>query len=343
MQLVKRFPSAIKRSPTISGLTLALSGVALWYMLEQLAGSLQAGSLRPGLDGVYVLLLLTQTGYFVSVIPLVRQAGSECVAELRSLLTSSDAHCRDLVALFEETKYPVSRWTALAGALLTFVMQEYQFERFSSWIANPGPNLGEFWLVFCVWTTWTLAIASSSMLIQHVTAIHRLGRDCIAVDLMRIDQLAVFSHYGLRLAGFVVTLIAIWAVSLVIATSVTGLSWGDNTTMVGFLMVGIYVSLAIGAFVLPQLGIRRRIRAEKTRVCHQLTTMLPQGNHTLDEASNNPERLTALLSCRYQIQTLPEWPAGQHTHIQLVAYLLVPPASCSAAALVEEAISRLIS
>jgi len=173
--------------------------------------------------------------------------------------------------------------------------------------------------------------------------VQRLGRDYVSVDLMRIEQLAVFSRYGLRLSSFVVTLMALWAAGLVIATSALDMNWAEDSEWAGMLLVGIYTTLSITVFVLPQLGVRQRIRSEKGRVYNQLTQMLPNGTQTLQEADSNPERLAALLSSRNQIQALPEWPAGQHTHIRLAMYLMVPLLSWSAAALVEEAIQRLIS
>ena len=327
----------------MSGISLALLGSLTWYLLEMLAGALSAGSDTRVLDGVTVLLMTVQVGYFLSVMPLIRQAGRECVADIRPSLHTTNDGCSDIVDRFFAEATALPRWTWVLGAVLIVAMQESQFARFSNWASSPGANLGELWLVLTGWTTWTLAFATIALLVSGVSGIHQLGRDHVAVDLMRIDQLAVFSRYGLRLTGFVVTLMALWAVSLVIATSETALSWADNSIYAGLFMVTLYVLLAITVFLLPQLGIRSRIRSEKGRVSHLLTAMLPSAEQTLTEADANPERLAALLSSRNQIQALPEWPAGQHTHLRLMIYLLVPLLSWSAAALVEEAISRLIS
>ena len=59
-------------------------------------------------------------------------------------------------------------------------------------------------------------------------------------------------------------------------------------------------------------------------------------------AQSDPQRLAALLSARADIQAVSEWPAGQLTRFRLALYLLVPLLSWSAAALVEELISRLL-
>ena len=182
------------------------------------------------------------------------------------------------------------------------LLQEAQFQRFSLWFADPNLALGEMWTVFCAWATWTIGLSSVSVLIKHAAAMRRLGRDWIDVDLLRIDQLSAFSRYGLQLAGLVIALMAVWAASVVLVTSFLGNRWGETSNYVGLFMASFYICLTITAFIFPQLGIRDRIREEKSRVCIELTQLL-----------------------------------------RLTVYLLVPLLSWSAAALVEEAISRLIS
>lgn len=342
MESITRFTQAVARSPALSGMLVATIGSLIWVAFESAATAMGAPSQQPVVDGVFVLLLSIQTGYFLAAIPLIRTAGLECANELRPLLEISDPDCVTLVERLCGTAMPALSWTASLAAIITFVMQEVQFSRFSQWFSQPDAALGEFWLVLVAWVTWTLAVSTLWMVVRDVSAIHRLGRDYVAVDLMRIDQLAVFSHYGLRLAGYIVILMCLWAIGLALATSYVSFSWAENSTYTGLGMGAFYVSMSVSVFVLPQLGIRQRIRSEKGRVYSLLTQMLPQADHTLVEAGANPERLSALLNSRSQIQALPEWPAGQHTHIRLALYLMVPLLSWSAAALVEETISRLL-
>lgn len=343
MSIISSLPRAIGRSPAMSGVIAALLGITIWFLLEKLAGLLGAAAVNPVVDGVYVLLLLMQIGYFVSVTPLIRKAGMECINELQPRMDLTNSECVKLVDRLSAPTKLIRRWSVIAGLIITVVVQESQFERFSLWFAAPDLALGEFWLVGSVWITWTVALSTIQLVIFDVAAVHRIGRDYVSIDLMRIEHLAVFSRYGLRLSSFAVTLMALWAAALVIATSYVSPSWAENSNYTGVLLVGVYLSIAITVFVLPQLGVRQRIRGEKGRVCSQLTQMLPSAQQTLLEADANPERLAALLSSRHQIQGLPEWPAGQHTHIRLAIYLMVPLLSWSAAALVEEVISRLIN
>ena len=109
-------------------------------------------------------------------------------------------------------------------------------------------------------------------------------------------------------------------------------------------MALIYVCLSVAVFIYPQLGVRQRIRQEKVRVYLGLTGMLPNSTQAIVQSASNPERLSALLSSRAQVQALPEWPtgAGQHARLRLSAFMVIPLLSWVAAALVERLISWLL-
>ena len=101
--------------------------------------------------------------------------------------------------------------------------------------------------------------------------------------------------------------------------------------------------LAVTVFIFPQLGIHERLVAEKARICEELTHLLPSSSEIVGQASNNPEHVAGLLSTRARMQDMPEWPSGQLAQIRLLLYLLIPLMSWSAAALVEEFITRMLS
>jgi hypothetical protein len=232
---------------------------------------------------------------------------------------------------------------AVVGVIIAIVAQEAQFSRFSAWFSQPDAALGEMFTVFLALATWSLGLSAVILVVGDSAAMRRLGLKHVVVDLLRIEQLAAFSRYGLHLAGAVIGLMVLWSISLVLVTSVTGSTMSDRTIYVGIFMVFIYISLSITVFFFPQLGIRERIRAEKIRVTEQLTSLLPSSQQAAELARSDPQRLSALLSARAEIQTVSEWPTAQMTHLRLAFYLLVPLLSWSAAALVEELISHLLS
>ena len=339
-------PSALRfiaRSPVLAGISFAGICWVLWLLLERLAAQLDAASLQPTLDGVFVVLLSVQVGYFLSVVPLLRRAGQQCVEKLRPLLSDSDNALNELIDRFAIARPQVLPLAVVAGAIITITAQEAQFSRFSTWLGQPDAALGELFTVLLAWLTWSLGLSAVVVVIGDAAAMRRLGLKYVTVDLLRVEQLSAFSRYGLHLSGAVIGLMVLWSVSLVLVTSLVGSTMTERTGYVGLVMVITYICLSITVFIFPQLGIRERVRAEKARVSEQLTSLLPASHQTAELAQSDPQRLAALLSTRADIQAVSEWPTGQLTRLRLALYLLVPLLSWSAAALVEELISRLLA
>jgi hypothetical protein len=339
-------PSAVRlvaHSPVLSGITFAGISCLVWMLLERWAVQLGAASPQPARDGVFVLLLSVQVGYFLSVVPLLRRAGQQCVEQLRPLLNDSDPALAELIERYSIARPLVLPLTVVVAGVLIVALQEAQFSRFSAWLAQPDLALGELFTVLLAWTTWSVGLSAVVVVIGDVSAMRRLGLKFVVIDLLRVEQLAAFSRYGLQLAGAVIGLMVLWSVILVLITSLVGSTMTDRTVYVGVLMVIAYTGLSITLFIFPQLGIRERVRAEKARVSEQLTLLLPAAQRTVELAQSDPQRLAALLGARADIQAVSEWPTGQLTRLRLVLYLLVPLLSWSAAALVEELISRLLA
>lgn len=330
-------------SPVLAGISFAGIGWLAWLLLERLAAQLGAASPQPTRDGVFVVLLSVQVGYFVSVVPLLRRASRQCVEQLRPLLNYSDPALRALIDRFSTTRPLVLPLAVVLGGILTVALQEAQFSRFSVWLDQPDAALGELFAVLLAWSTWSVGLSAVGVVIADAAAMHRLGLNYVAIDLLRVEQLSAFSRYGLHLAGAVIGLMVLWSVSLVLVTSLVGSTMTERSDYVGMLMVFTYICLSITVFIFPQLGIRERVRAEKARVSRQLTALLPASHQTFDLAQSDPQRLAALLSTRADIQAISEWPTGQLTRLRLAFYLLVPLLSWSAAALVEELISRMLA
>lgn len=344
MNSLKLIQQRVVSTPAIAGVVAAAIGSSIWLALESLAVYLGSGSPQARVDGVFVILLSIQAGYFAAAAPLNRSAGQRCLTDLAGILDRTDPQSDLLISRFQASgRIPRVDWTIVAGGLIMMVMQEAQFDRFSLWLAQPDFALGELWTVLVAWFTWTLALSVAIQAILDADAMRRLGRYWVSVDLMRIEQLAAFSRYGLDLAGTVIGLMALWAVCLVLITSFAGNDWMERSNYIGVLMVSLYLSLAMIVFLFPQLGIRERIATEKTRICMQITDLLPSSSGTIFHAEANPERLAALLSSRSQIEALSDWPAGQHTRLKLFLYLLIPLLSWVAAALVEELVSQLLA
>ena len=329
--------------PLVASVVFAGVGWLAWFGLEQVAAHLGAPSPQPTLDSVYVVLLMVQTGYFVTIMPVLREAGRRCIEELQPLLDGEDASLQAMVARFSSPGGAVPAWAWLGGIAIGITLQEIQFQRLSAWFAAPAPALGEFWTVLAACSTWSAGMAAATMVVGDALAMKRLGHKHVKVDLLRIDQTAAFSRYGVRLAGAIIGLAVAWAACLVLISSLIGNPFTESSNQVGLLLVGIYLVVTIAVFVFPQLGVRARIRDEKLRLHLQLSESLADMGGARALLEDDARHATSVLANRTYIESLPEWPARQHTPLRLTLFLLLPLLSWSAAALVEEFISRLIA
>ena len=122
-------------------------GSLIWVALEYWASALGASSPQPNFDGIFVALLLTQTCYYIIAVPRIRRAGRLCLAELDPLLDDTDPELTALTSCFYDNHLPGLIWTFAVGGVITVLLQEAQFQRFSLWLADPDLALGEMWTV----------------------------------------------------------------------------------------------------------------------------------------------------------------------------------------------------
>lgn len=327
--------------PVFCALGCSLAGSLLWLLLESSAKALGAASMQPGTDGLYVALLFLQIGYFLAAAPMVRRAGQQCLESVSALVDNKAGATQGIHERLSGTgKSGLSR--ALLPALaLVLATQEVQFARFSRWWSQPDWALGELWAVLASWATWTIAFWLIARVIVDLNTIRRLGRDCVVIDIMRIEPLVAFSRYGLQLTGLIVGIVALWAISAVVLTAYLSPENPGNSGQIVLLMLALYLSITIAAFIYPQLGIRANMRAKKLLVSEQITCQLPYLQGKAISEDTDLERLASLLAIRSHIQSLPDWPIGQHARVRLALYLLIPLLSWVAAAVVEELVSQL--
>ncbi len=323
-------------------LAFSVAGGLVWLLLESAAGAIGSASPQPKTDGLYVALLCLQMGYFVAAAPLVLRARLRCYESVAGQLKEGAAGLEELKERFTGTHKSGLPWAVLPALALTITTQEVQFARFSGWWSSPGWALGELWTVLAAWATWTTALWLIARIIIDVSAIRRLGQDYVVIDLMRIEPLVAFSRYGLQLTGLVVGIIALWAIIAVMLTSFLMPDGIGTSRHIVFFMLVLYLAITLAAFVYPQLGIRRNMHQHKGLAADKITQQLPFVKQGELATGFNPEQYAAMLAVRSHIQTLPDWPIGQHTRLRLVLYLFIPLFSWVAAALVEELVSNFL-
>ena len=193
-----------------------------------------------------------------------------------------------------------------------------------------------------VWWIATRTIYWCSMagvLSTGIAAIARyvsLGRYHANVDLLDLDLLAPWPRGGLRAAlGVLGSAIIFFPVSVVYGMT----SW------LNLLLYSPFLVLGVAAFLLPNVGIRSRIRKAKIAELRRVRAAIAgkPGALTDSPVAARQERLSLadLLAYQERIESLREWPMDARAFRRFGLYMLIPLGSWLGSALVERGLDLL--
>lgn len=181
-----------------------------------------------------------------------------------------------------------------------------------------------------IWTTmWT----TLGPLINNATIFASLGTQAHP-DLLRPSRHAAFGRAALRPALFVIGILCAYPIIAVRG----GLS---GATLVAF---GVTLSILFGLFLLPLTGIRRRIREVRAEMLTALDQRI-DSLHRRDMAAADAQHLfelDAVLDIRERVARASAWPLDLAGIKRITLYVVLPPLTWAAAALVEMAIDQLV-
>lgn len=180
---------------------------------------------------------------------------------------------------------------------------------------------------------WLMMWTTISTLINNASIFATLGGQSTP-DLLRPTRHAAFGRAALRPALFIIALLCVYPV-LALGGALSGGS------LIG--MAATMVSLFI-LFFPPLVGIRRRIREVRSATLAEL-------DHRIDDlytdriASADAERLfelDAVLDIRERVARASAWPLDLDGVRRILLYVVLPPLTWAAAALVEMLIDSLV-
>lgn len=178
-------------------------------------------------------------------------------------------------------------------------------------------------LVFGQLLLWSVVSIVLFFVILDDLVFYRSGKQ-IAVNLYDLDSLNGFGRAGLNGLLMVVGALAL-----------TTLQTIDREFNLIDYIYALYVGVpaAIVMVFLPIRTVRRRIKAEKSRVLEQVDSEIKNSPASLDTQSLT--RLNGLITRREQIQGLRNWPMDLSIFSRFVLYVFIPPLAWTGAALME--------
>ena len=336
MQEGKRFQriSPLTVGLTVSGILLAVY-VSLGFKLGRwellLAGGdfdalarVSSGILRDTRIAIVHCLIM---GYLPAALLYVRRSGHRTVFRLQTALDCSAEECARLAGSIR--LHPVGLGlfgllglaTGFGMPLLVPPVPEALWDP-SSWspevawhrLLGPLVSVLQWWLAY--------AILTVSVRLSRIA--RRLGR----IDLLNLEPLAPFTQQGLTNALLLIGLLSLWSLML--------LETGFGTAMV---LVGTAnLLLVVTAFLLPVIGVHRRIREAKHGELGEVDGEISERRRLLMTDGRRPPagELADLISYRRLISEVPEWPFTLSTYGRLLLYAVIPVVSWGLGVLLEE-------
>jgi len=277
----------------------------------------------------------TLLGYMPAALVNARRGVEIDLSALRPWLRCSDAQ-------FEEVRHEAIRPPGRAGrafigmgfvGTIAFVVLDPSVSGAEPSLTNPGfmwplVRIPIFLLAVCLLTVADL----------NATRVYsRIGKNLIEVDLLDIQALAPFARRGLRSA-------LMWIIFLIIFS----LFWlGEGTaSRQNPIVFALVFSMAIGAFVVPLLGVRYSIQSAKHSELGRLRDEIRVEraaaiNKRSDETAESP-RLANLIAYHQLVDHAREWPIDAANLLRFFMYLLIGLGSWLGGAVVERLLDTVI-
>jgi hypothetical protein len=257
--------------------------------------------------------------------PVLRSAARDLVSLAPVLPLPADEVAMLGRALCRETRRELLRYSVMAivaGLVHSYLLGHHHMPALYA--------ITQFVPTVLIWIGmfWTVA-----PLIRNAELFSRLGR-IAEPDLLRPSRHAAFGAAALRPALFIIAILCAYPLLVVV---------GDGG-LYGATLIGIAVTLFSLSFIviLPLRGIRRRIAQQRGAILLRLDQRLDPltGADIANAGAEQLFELDALLDMRERVAAAPAWPLDLAGVRRILLYIVLPPLTWAAAALVEMAIDN---
>lgn len=182
---------------------------------------------------------------------------------------------------------------------------------------------------------WLLLMTTNYALVQNALLLAKLGQR------IKVDLLTSSHHVAIARVAIVSTLSIIGAQSLFVLLMIDA-----DANWISFIP-GTVVTLVpmFALFLIPVLPLYHRMRDAKTKellaIDTQIRALRPNADSALDDLTSMGD-LNQLLLYRREIRRVSEWPFDVPALTRLAFYLILPPLTWVAAALIENVVDTVI-
>lgn len=312
-----------RRTPWQTGLSAALT-LGFVGSFALLAGAVQSVAPDRLLQSAIQLWVnTTAIGYALGIARYETRRLCADLDGIRHLLV--DAAALDDPRLFERNRHPRALLLiTLAGALFGAAFN-YQTNGLLGQLLDGRPPAWEFaWGPLVLITLWAVVFHVLQVLLDGARLLSRIARRHVRVDLVTLAGMDVFANAGIRNLLMLIVGLAVIPIQAILA---------GNLRPMDFLpALSIVLPAGMILLALPVLAARNAIADARARELGRI-------DEALRGAEEHSDRHLLLALYRAQVAATPAWPLSLRSVARIGLYLVIPPLTWVAAALVETLVS----
>jgi len=269
----------------------------------------------------------TLIGYIPAALVTARRGIDRDLGLLRPWLKQNDSTFEKIRAVAIRTPGftgQAFRILGFASGFLLIFIDSSTFSGSERALNNPGFVWALFRLPLFIWLICTLIVSD----LMATRAYLNIGRNMIEVDLLDVRSLEPFARRGLRSA-----------LTWIIFSIIFSLFWlGDSASEQNLLLLFILLTMATTAFVVPLVGVHKKIRSVKQLELDRLRDEIRNVRSIVDnpeEMDPSSPRLANLVSYYHFIEQTKEWPIDAANLLRFFLYLILGLGSWLGGAVVE--------
>jgi len=322
--LLRMVPS-IRYGKFLTAVALFLVCLPLFYLgvLEDTEDS------APGLFFSLVL------AYIIPMFSHITARAQDALLELKPRLHITEEDFNRAMSWLQSTPSWGAISQVLFGATCAFMHMSFVEGSVGHAISEAMRSLSGATSIAGAMELWIVMTGVISMLVQQAFVFARLGRDYVEISLLNVAALAPFARVSISSSLAIIGALALFPL--------IGLENGLNMMEI---LPGALATLAplIGMFIIPVWPVHRRLAELKQQQLADINAKVEAQTQALGK---NPgieqlEQLAPLLNYRREIHNAPTWPFDLGNVTRLMLYLIIPPLTWIAAALMENLIDSLL-
>ena len=315
--------------PVLSLMCFALLSAFFLVMLASDSSDDSANRLS---DIGTALFFAAINGYAIVAGAAVIERSQSAMNELRPVLDCDDATFQRLRASLATAPGTFASALIIGGLLLGMLHISILMENWNIWaimVASPGA-LG---ITLGTLLTWLVITHLVAIFARNAHMVSRMGHRLVRVDLLQPSLLKPFGRIALLpTLGLLGTQVLYPLLSL-------GGSFNPFAVAPGFIVTLIALTYLLIKATWP---LHRRLAAAKQSALQDIENDIALWRRQQGSDANDLSKLQPMLGYREYLQSLSEWPFSLSTLARWSLYLIIPPVTWICAALMENAIDRLV-